>query len=63
MWDAVNEGIREHKNLMCAARSSGRTMADLLRGNLRVFGIEPSALADLKRELAGFDMRSGTWKK
>lgn len=60
-YEAVAALIQDSKRLEGAASSNANAMATLLVGNLhRVNG---STLADLKRELARYNMHTGRWKK
>jgi len=62
-WSEVNHGIKDAERTMSAADRVVGEMADLIRGKLRSGKVSGYALADLKRELRDFDLRTYCWKE
>lgn len=60
-WDSMRAAVQQARDLDRAVTSSASAMADLLRG--RLHRVDCDYLRDLKRELRGFDMVTGKWKR
>lgn len=60
-WDDIRAAINEAKAANQAVADHASSMASLLRGNLRRVG--PYHLAELKRELRGFNIQTKKWEK
>jgi len=62
-FDAIRDALNEHETMKKAVRNNAARMALLLVGNLRDSGITPWVLADLKRELADYNIHTKSWKR
>lgn len=61
VWDDMRRAVAESRDTLAAADSVSTEMANLLRGRLRNV-LNEYALADLKRELRDFNIKTREWK-
>lgn len=61
-WNDVRTAFVDAQSTLDKADAVTTDMARVLRGRLRKV-TSSYALAELKRELRGFDLRSNSWKK
>lgn len=59
-FDEMYNAMRDAEQTIKAADVAAQKMAMILKGRLRK--CDPWVLADLKRELAQFNARTGEWK-
>lgn len=61
VWDDMRLAVSKSRDTLRAADSVSTDMANLLRGRLRNV-LNEYALADLKRELRDFNIKTREWK-
>lgn len=62
-FDEVRAAVQQARDWQRAVDQQTSQMAGLIAGRLRAAGVSHSVLCDLKRELADYNMHTGTWKK
>lgn len=59
-FDTMREALAQARQAQAAADNYANGMANMLRGRLR--HVSGGVLADLKKELRDFNIRTGEWK-
>lgn len=61
-WTEFEAAHEDAKRTVAKANSIRQWALSVLVHNLRTSGLDPFDLAELKRELKSFDIRSGEWR-
>lgn len=62
-WDDFRDAFNKAKQTINIADRHVQDMAGMVAGRLRVSNVSASVLAELKKELANFNMHTKEWKR